>query len=111
MALLNFVVLLLLVFASHLILAQDLSECFALPHKGYELVQVEKILLEYEVDQTLQYAVTADKTLERTYNNIPNYGTDDLSILIDTLQTFTTDCYESFYENVVNVNDMLSKSL
>ena len=112
MTLLNVVALLLLICASHVILAQeDLSNCFALPHQGYELVQIEKVLLQYEVDSTLQYAVTVDKSLERTYNNIPNYGSEDLSVLIDTLQTFSTDCYDPFYENVVTLNDLLAKSL
>merc|ERR1712098_155933 len=85
--------------------------CYSLPHKGYELIEIEKILLEYEVDQALQNAVTVDKSLERSYSNVPNYATDDLSVLIDTLQTFNSDCYEGFYEYLVDFNKDLTMNL
>ena len=83
--------------------------CLQIPYKGYEFVDLERILYLYEIDQTLdlinQVEVQIDQALDAV--DASNTTTANLGAEINDLQGYNEGCLKLFDEDLANfVNDL-----
>jgi len=82
--------------------------CLPLPYNGYNLNDVQRILLLYEIEQTLDLLDGLQGKLEQTLKLLTAHQVSDLQVIITEVQLFGSSCLLAFCNNVSQYLDALA---
>jgi len=82
--------------------------CLPLPYNGYNLNDIERILLLYEIEQTLDLLGQLENKLTQTMVTLSTRRAGDLTAVVNELQNFNTNCLTAFCEKVDKYFDALA---
>jgi len=82
--------------------------CLPLPYNGYNLNDIERILLLYEIEQTLDLLSQLESKLSNTVATLAVVRSGALTDVVNAIQDFNTNCLMSFCETVDMYIDALA---
>jgi len=74
--------------------------CLDLPYKGYEADELEKIVLIYEMEQTLNLLDDVERKLEQSIDSLDSHSPSQLPEEITEVQDFQQLCLSSFSDQL-----------
>jgi len=74
--------------------------CLEVPYKGYDVTELERILLLYEIEQTMDLLHQVQIQLQQAQDALATTTGGNLDTDITTVQDFNTDCLDSFETNI-----------
>lgn len=82
--------------------------CLAVPYKGYDIVELERILLLYEIEQTMDLLQQVQIQVQQAQDALGSSTGQNLDTDIMTVQNFNTDCLDSFETDIEPFVEKLS---
>jgi hypothetical protein len=73
--------------------------CLQVPYKGYDVVELERILLLYEIEQTMDLLHQVQIQIQQAQDALGG-SSGSLDTDITTVQDFNTDCLDSFETDI-----------
>jgi hypothetical protein len=83
--------------------------CLEVPYKGYEVAELERILLMYEIEQTMDLLKQVQIQLDQASDALGGSSGGDLDADITEVQEFNDLCLESFTVHIDGFVDQLSE--
>jgi len=83
--------------------------CLEVPYKGYEVAELERILLMYEIEQTMDLLNQVKIQLDQASDALGGSSGADLDSDITEVQEFNDLCLESFTFHISGFVDQLSE--
>eukprot|EP01098_Paradermamoeba_levis_P006202 TRINITY_DN257_c0_g1_i2.p1 TRINITY_DN257_c0_g1~~TRINITY_DN257_c0_g1_i2.p1 ORF type:complete len:487 (-),score=183.92 TRINITY_DN257_c0_g1_i2:153-1613(-) len=82
--------------------------CLPLPYNGYNLNDIERILLLYEIEQTLDLLSQLETKLTVSMATLATSQAGALTSVVNEIQNFNTNCLTTFCEKVDKYFDALT---
>eukprot|EP01099_Mayorella_cantabrigiensis_P001503 TRINITY_DN1663_c0_g1_i1.p1 TRINITY_DN1663_c0_g1~~TRINITY_DN1663_c0_g1_i1.p1 ORF type:complete len:476 (+),score=121.55 TRINITY_DN1663_c0_g1_i1:135-1562(+) len=82
--------------------------CLEVPYKGYDVVELERILLLYEIEQTMDLLHQVQIQLQQAQDALGSSSGANLDTDITTVQNFNSDCLDAFETDIDSFVDQLS---
>jgi hypothetical protein len=82
--------------------------CLPLPYNGYNLNDVQRMLLLYEIEQTLALLNGVQSKLEATLDMLSAHQVAELQTIINEVQLFGSSCLMAFCNSVQGYLDTLA---
>jgi len=82
--------------------------CLEVPYKGYDVVELERILLLYEIEQTIDLLHQVQIQLQQAQDALGSTTGGNLDSDISTVQSFNSDCLDTFETDIDSFVDKLS---
>jgi hypothetical protein len=82
--------------------------CLEFPYKGYDVVELERILLLYEIEQTMDLLHQVQVQLHQAQDALGSSAGANLDMDITTVQDFNTECLDAFETDIDSFVDELS---
>jgi len=83
--------------------------CLQVPYKGYDVVELERILLLYEIEQTIDLLHQVQIQIQQAQDALGSSSSAALDSDITTVQNFNTDCLDKFETDIEPFVSQLSK--
>jgi len=74
--------------------------CLQVPYKGYDVVELERILLLYEIEQTMDLLHQVQIQLDQAQDALGSSSGQNLDMDITTVQDFNTECLDTFESDI-----------
>lgn len=74
--------------------------CLQVPYKGYDVVELERILLLYEIEQTMDLLHQVQIQIQQAQDALGSMSGSALDTDITTVQNFNSDCLDKFETDI-----------
>jgi len=82
--------------------------CLPLPYNGYNLNDVQRVLLLYEIEQTLALLGGVQTKIQATLQMLTSHQIAELQTIINEVQIFGSSCLMAFCDNIQSYLDTLA---
>jgi len=82
--------------------------CLPLPYNGYNLNDIERILLLYEIEQTLDLLDQLEGKLASAVRTLAVKNAGSLTAVVNEIQSFNSNCLMTFCEKIDKYFDALA---